>query len=222
MRTTASTYGTADSSPVAAMPTPAPALTIVGSQNTNPYTPTLHSRYCTESTTTVRLRRACRYPPTSGRCCCSSRRAVVSAARSSSGSQAASAGRSAVSATNTKAQMIAGTPSRTNIHCQLVTETSQPDRADNQSTVTGLPRMSTVSVRPRSRLVNQWVRNTSIAGRIAASTTPSRSRTTTGLARGPGLGLATRRSLRTPSGDGSSQGADPGAPSPSRSSPAEC
>jgi hypothetical protein len=38
--------------------------------------------------------------------------------------------------------------------------------------------MSTVSARPRSRLLNQWVRNTSIAGRIAASTTPSRNRST--------------------------------------------
>jgi hypothetical protein len=65
-----------------------------------------------------------------------------------------------------------------NIHCQLVTETSHPDNAESQSTVIGLPRISTVSARPRSRLVNQWVRNTSIAGRIAASTTPSKKRST--------------------------------------------
>jgi hypothetical protein len=65
-----------------------------------------------------------------------------------------------------------------NIHCQLVTATSHPDSADSHSTVIGLPRISTVSARPRSRLVNQCVRNTNIAGRIAASTTPSRNRST--------------------------------------------
>ena len=65
-----------------------------------------------------------------------------------------------------------------NIHCQLVTDTSQPDRAESHSTVIGLPRMRTVLARPRSRLVNQWMRNTSIAGMMAASTTPSRNRST--------------------------------------------
>lgn len=54
----ASRYGAAEIRPVAPMPAPEPAFTIEGSQKTNPYTPRLHSRYCTDSRTTARERKA--------------------------------------------------------------------------------------------------------------------------------------------------------------------
>jgi hypothetical protein len=45
-------------------------------------------------------------------------------------------------------------------------------------TVIGLPRMRIALALPRSRFVNQRARNTTIAGSTAASTAPSRKRTT--------------------------------------------
>src|SRR5690348_1378050 len=72
------------------------------------------------------------------------------------------------------AQMIAGAPSMINIQRQPIEPTRCPDTMDIHKMVTGLPKIKKVFALERSALVNHLLRNISIAGITALSTTPSK------------------------------------------------
>src|SRR5664279_3925976 len=72
-----------------------------------------------------------------------------------------------------KAQTIAGAPSKINIQRQPTDFTRYPDNIDIQRMVTGLPRIKNVLALERSDFVNHLLKNISIAGITALSTTPS-------------------------------------------------
>ncbi len=85
----------------------------------------------------------------------------------------ASLGLSFTSIHQKNAQIIAGNPSRINIHRQPREFIRYPETTDIHSTVTGLPRIKNVLARERSALVNQRLIKMSMEGNIALSTTPS-------------------------------------------------
>ena len=83
----------------------------------------LHSRYCSDSSTTGRERTASAKVPAEVTCCRSASSAAVTPRFSASPSHVACCGWSSTSARNTNAQAIAGSPSMMNISRQLVAST---------------------------------------------------------------------------------------------------
>src|SRR5215203_3926056 len=81
-------------------------------------------------------------------------------------------GLSSTSRHHKKAQIMAGKPSRINIHLQPSAFIKYPDKMDIQRIVTGLPRIKNVLARERSDFVNHLLNKISIAGNTALSTTP--------------------------------------------------
>src|SRR6185312_7800885 len=78
----------------------------------------------------------------------------------------------------TKSQWIPGAPPMMNIQRQPKVPTRWPDRIDIHKIVTGLPRIRKVLALERSAFVNHLLKNISMEGITALSTTPSIKRMT--------------------------------------------
>src|SRR6478735_513782 len=108
--------------------------------------------------------------------CCSLCNCSDSVSFSFAVNQSASAGLSFTSFHQHSAQMMAGAPSRINIHRQPTESIKYPDKMDIHKMVTGLPRIRKVLALDLSALVNHRLNKISMAGITALSVTPNMKR----------------------------------------------